>query len=251
MTSSTNYLVKLVLAVSFLVAANVRADIITVYGTNDVEAYFETAASSHWMFGDLTKIDTKHGQEWGFSLLNTDTDAEAWGTIKSCQHTGNAGGFTFGSTGDPGTMSIAHNTTLVAGITFDLNGIVTTDSFIDSFYFTLAAHDNSHDSFVNVTATSANGESIQVRQQASVGMFFGFTLDEGYFTEFAITITDINGKIKNNGGFDNLLIGLGDSGWYNFVDRPGYDDAATPEPATMLVFGLGLVGLGLARRNRK
>jgi len=260
MKTTRNYIITLALAVSFLVAANVRADLITFYGNNktNVEAYFTNAqAYDIWNFGNF------EGQTNDNTFVASNGADSLNGRIVMSNTNGNGGGYNFGNASE-GTIQLAHNTARTTTISFDY-GSNYSGSLLQSFYFTTGIHDNaSYGMSVIAHGIDADGKAIkytdtyQALTKDNLG-FWGFTIDEGYFTSFEIQVTSGNG----NGGLDDFWIASGAGGWDNPFN-PGKPyipptlppigdgpDAATPEPATLAMLGLGLAGLGIARRRMK
>jgi len=249
----TNYWAGLAFVCSVFFVGDVHSDVIssgkiTSYGTNDYEAYFEVAEHSDWVFGSFKQSGKGNDKDThSFVVANEATGQWVSGTLSVIAN-GNSG-FNYTPAGGEGYVSLSHNVARVTSMSF--NDIV--GNFVNSFYFTLAAHDNSNDSYIWVTAKDSNGNTETFSQKASYGMFYGFTVDEGYFTEFNITVANAKGQSKNNGGYVNLFVGLGDSGKDHIVPPndpdAGGSSVVTPEPATLLIFGLGLTGAFLARRR--
>jgi hypothetical protein len=133
-----------------------------------------------------------------------------------------------------------HGATEGAGLNFSHNsahkfGVVVPDGLISAFYLNVDFHANeaSTNSTYNITFYGEDGKALQTFKNVAIG-FAGFLFDEGvYLTSFEITT---NGN-KNTGYSMDMVIGDG--------------TAPTPEPATMLIMGLGLAGLGVARAARR
>ncbi|MEO8100451.1 MAG: PEP-CTERM sorting domain-containing protein [Acidobacteriota bacterium] len=74
------------------------------------------------------------------------------------------------------------------------------------------------------------------------GVFFGFTSDTA-FTSFTLTSGTATGTMETY-SFDNLLLEQSPAG-------DGGGGGGVPEPSTFGLIGIGMVGLGIARRFRR
>ncbi|MGL6195728.1 MAG: PEP-CTERM sorting domain-containing protein [Thermoguttaceae bacterium] len=125
--------------------------------------------------------------------------------------------------------------------------------FADAGEFTLASlfiHGLTGDQqlggdYFRITAYTSDGDFKSIVQHASAedpSMFFGFSSDDKFFTKLVIETLDSEGNI----------IFLNDSYKVEFLALNGpLPITTTPEPATLAMLGLGIVGLPFARKFRK
>ena len=231
------YIVSLVLVVSFLVAANVRADQVKLITNKD--AYMQLAGPAEWGLVGSADFDKEKAPYSGvFELTNLGNKYSAPENQVASQQ----GNYTMDSWNGMGAgySHALHGATEGAGLNFSHNsanqfGVAVPGGLISAFYLDVDFHANeaSTDSTYNITFYGEDGKALQTFHNVDIG-FAGFLFDEGvYLTSFEITT---NGN-KNTGYSMNMVIGDG--------------TAPTPEPATMLIMGLGLAGLGVARAARR
>ncbi|MCL2711224.1 MAG: PEP-CTERM sorting domain-containing protein [Planctomycetaceae bacterium] len=231
MTSTNNYKIGLVFTISFLIAANVQAEMINWF--NDKDTYMNTVGTPDWTFGTFSQTTHTQGlRAWDFTMSNEGVPST--GTLTMSDYNGK-GGLKQAPQGDNGTMSFWHNSANNFNISFG------DAEFVDSFYMSVAPH-SSWSAAINFAVTADywldgvkyTTDAVTINQNNA---FFGLTLVEGAY------LTSINfwSTGTPNNGY-KIMAGFGGN----------YDDnASTPEPATLAVLGLGLAGLGIARRRMK
>ena len=233
-----NLLTTAMLIAAFAFSATAKADIIAnLFTADQKEAYMQLAGASEWALVGSAEFDkAKAPYEGVFTLTNLldqyRADDQKVGNQEGSYildtYNGMGAGYANALTGidDYVGMVFSHNSA-------NTSSVALPGGLIDSFYVNVSTHAdvNSTQGTFDITLTTTNGT--QVFEDIAFG-WAGFILDEGvYLTGFEITQNS-----NPNTGFT-----------FDFV--PGDGTAATPEPASLLIFGVGLAGLGLARRRKQ
>ena len=261
MTSTKNYTIGLVLVVTFLIVGNVRADLTTQYGINIIDdkngdvGFYQTFNK---MFGTTFTSSNAIFNAFGVDPDSTWTVSEQSTLVGGDKNQSGFSGALSMYNDNGAKNSIATAQTVLANNTLQL-GI---DYAIDSnVYLTGSGVGFQLDVSRNVGYESQN-YSLQSGTNA-----------DGKVYMLALNITDLyNTKYGNE--FDSVYMFLWEdwkSGtgvrWGSSGAKTSYTDwdyadfiyimtnvnvdgsTVTPEPATLAIIGLGLAGLGLARRR--
>ncbi len=92
----------------------------------------------------------------------------------------------------------------------------------------------------NISAVAQNGTllSVDVEGDSGANGFGFYSSDEMYLTNITVTTEDESG------------MAIGEFGIAYYETHPTQDPEYIPEPGTLALFGLGLAGLGFARRRK-
>ena len=284
MSNSRNCLIGLALAVSFLFVANVKAD--TVVSTETYEYKITTADSAKlWHVATLLKQgNSGYTNPVNSNLGSTDPNKTTangiytsvgtkWSDLNAADYLKNA---SYGAV-KQGSRSQWTDSGKWVGIGDKDNKI---ENGFYAFKYSLFTTNGetltsgslnlgSVGSDDYITAVYANGERIylsELVQDAKASDSNWTTLSKLLFEDVALDYRNGIGYLDlvfvvhntNLGGtaVNSNPMGLFVDGWlttsilmYGPDDKPG--EVVTPEPATLAVFGLGLAGLGLARRRMK
>jgi hypothetical protein len=275
---SRNYLSALVFAVTFLFVANVRADVVTTWYTYDLATSmdgWEVATlftSNDKGYSNPAKNGSKYtstGTTWGSIAKNYAWNNQTW----SAAAVGERDTWLNGGTGWVAGVN-AGNDWVWNGVNHNSNNNIANGFY--AFKYTMTAQDPEASSVAGtlsltlaaddyIAAIYANGSMLYSANPAigavvgddtnGLGGWLG-TWNGNYDVALADGLLDLVFVVHNTNGAGSANanpMGL-------FVDGtlttsiamiPPTPPAATPEPATLALFGLGLAGLGLARARRR
>lgn len=168
--------------------------------------------------------------EWQYSVLSFDL-FPTWDSITYASFDWSAATWSTGDAAFGNPYSLPYNTTWAANTDLALQKTFTIDGTLSAPITLNVASDNGFIIFIN---------GVQVAKEIA----------EGYtsYWEYALPLTTL-GFIAP--GTNTIQVLAEDHGTATFFDMKLTGDVSVPEPATLLLFGLGLLGLVGVRRKFK
>ena len=254
-----NCLICLFVVSLLAVAANAaRADFVSddkcLTFTTDPKNYQPGVYGTDWNFTEVKPYTYGKGwTEWKFTVANNNGELTS-SPLKATGFNGNgSSNNVVGKVNDGGTATIKHNDANAFSMTFgSVDGFST--AFVDSFFISIGPFSSWSAALAfNMTISYWDADGVLKTATPSGqfdvnGGFLGFMLSEGAFLQ-EVVFQSVGTK---NNGYTIYDMGFGEIPGPPIPPTPPIiPPTATPEPATMLIFGIGAMGMGAVVLRRK